>query len=141
MAPTARRGAQRNGERGQTQKPALDRGRNCPGVQHVVAQVRAVIHARHHHVMFIVEVPRNREMDAVGRGAGDVVDAGLGLEDAQGHIQRERIARATAIAIRGHHGDRHVGERGESLPQASNAFRTEAVVVAYQYLHSGGCGG
>ena len=73
-------------------------------------------------------------MNTVGRCAGDEVDAGLGFEYPQGDIEGQRIARATAIAVRRH--DRYLGERCEGLPQAADAFRAEAVVVADQYFQA-----
>ena len=80
-------------------------------------------------------------MDAISGRAWYVVDAGLCFEHAQGYIEGQRIAGTTAVTVGGHDGHRHVGERREGLPQAANAFRAEAVVVAYQYLHRGVYGG
>src|SRR3569833_1126210 len=74
-------------------------------------------------------------MDAIGRSAGDIVNAGLGFEDAQRHVQGERITGAAAIAVRRHDRDGHIGECGESLLQASDPGGAEAIVVTDQYLH------
>jgi hypothetical protein len=67
---------------------------------------------------------------AIGRRTGDVVDARLGLEYPQGYVQRQRITRAATITIRGH--DRNLGEGQQGLPEAADALRTEAVIVADQ---------
>ncbi len=55
-------------------------------------------------------------MDAVGRSARDIVHAGLCLEDPQRHVESERIARATAVAIGRHDRDSRTGKRGEGFP-------------------------
>jgi hypothetical protein len=69
-------------------------------------------------------------MHAIGGCAGDEIDAGLSFEYAERHVQGQRIARPAAVAIRGHHRDFGKGEKG--LPEAPDALRTEAVVVADQ---------
>ena len=74
-------------------------------------------------------------MDTISRGTRDVIDARLCFEDPQGDIQRQRIAGTTAISLRGHDGEGHSIERSQRVAQASNAFRTETVVVADQNLH------
>ena len=73
-------------------------------------------------------------MHAVGGRAGDVVHAGLGLEQAQRHIEREGIAGAAAIAVRRHHRD--LAERAASASaQARDALGPVAVIVADEYFH------
>ena len=135
MMTTARRGGQRDSYRGQPQEATLDGGRDCAGIQDVITQIGSVVHAGNHHVEFVVKVPGDREVDAISRRPRHIVDAGLGFKHAQRHVEGQRIAGATAVTIRRHDGDRHVGERGEGLPQAANTFCTETVVVADQYLH------
>src|ERR1700757_3843136 len=72
-------------------------------------------------------------MHAVGGRARDEVHSRLGLEDAQRHIEGERVAGTALVAIRGD--DRHLGQRRESLAQPANAFGSKAVIVADQDFH------
>ena len=120
MPAALRPGAQGDREGGQAEEPPFDGCRDRPGIQHVVAQILAVVDARNHHVVFVVKETGDRQMHAIRRGSGDEVHARLRLEHAQGHIQRERVAGTAAIAVRGHH--RHVGERGEDFSQAADAL-------------------
>ena len=95
------RGAQRHGDRRQAQEAPLDRGSDGAGIQHVVAQVRAVVHSRDDHVVLEVEQAGDRKVHAVRRCAGHEVHPGLGLEHAQRDIQGEGVAGAALVAVRG----------------------------------------
>ena len=108
-----RRRAQGNRDGGQAEEAPLDGRRHGAGIEHVIAQVRAVVDPGDHHVMLVVEQAGDREVHAVGRRALNVVDARLGLEHPQGHIEGQGVARATAIAVRRDDGD--LGEVCERL--------------------------
>src|SRR5882757_3810016 len=129
------RRTERDGKRRQAEKAALDGGRNRARIQYVVAEIRPVVDAGNHHVVFVVKETGDGEMDAISRGPGNIVHTGLRLEDAQRHVERERVARTAAIAVGGYYGHRHIGERGEGVSQTADAFCAEAVIVADQYLH------
>jgi hypothetical protein len=79
--------------------------------------------------MFVVKVPGNREMNAVGGRTRDVVHARLCFEYTQRHVEGEGVARATAIAVWSYDSHGHVCKGGKCLPQAADALRAEAVVV------------
>src|SRR5260370_41925364 len=85
--------------------------------------------------MFVVKEPGDRQMNAVCRCPWHIVDTRFRLENAQGNIERERVARAAAIAVGRHYGHRYIGERGEGVAQAADAFCAEAVIVTDQDLH------
>ena len=52
----------------------------------------------------------------------------------QRHVEGQRIARPALVAVGGDH--RHVGESGEGLAQAADAFGAKAVIVAHEDLHA-----
>ena len=110
----------------------LRRGRpieNLETVRRVVAEVGTVVDAGYDHVRLEGEQTRHGKMHAIGRRAFDEVHVRLRLTDAQRQLERERIAGATAIAIRRNHGE--VAQALERFAQRDDAARTVAVVVGY----------
>src|SRR5438045_3737187 len=77
---------------------------------------------------------RDRTVGA-GRGRGrDELGSRLGLDPPQRRVEGQRIARPALVAVGGYH--RHVGESGEGLAQAADAFGAKAVIVAHEDLHA-----
>ena len=81
--------------------------------------------------------PGDREVHAVRRRAvDDVVLALAELEDAQRHVERQRVAGAAAVAVGRDDGD--LGQRRKRVAQALQALGAIAVVVADENFHVGG---
>ena len=66
--------------------------------------IGAEIDARDHHVGQPVEQARHREVDAVGRRAVDEQEAVGRAANGQRPVERQRIRRAAAVALRRDHG-------------------------------------
>ena len=82
-------GLQRDGD-GRLAEEAPLRGRGHRArIQHIVAQVRAIVDARHHHVRLERKQSRDCQVHAVGGRALHVVHVGLGLRHAQRNFERE----------------------------------------------------
>ena len=124
---------QRDRDRGLAEEAALGGGGDRAGIQHVVAEIRAVVDAGDHHVGLERKQARDGEVHAVGRCAFDEVHVGFGLADAQRQFERERVARAAAIAIGRHH--RQIAQALEPLAQRVDAARAVTVVVGYEDSH------
>ena len=125
---------QRDRDGRQSQEAALDRGRDGAGIQHVVAEVRAVVDPRDDHVVVVVEQPGDGQMHAIRRRAvADVVSIGVMLKHAQRYVEREGIAGAAAITIRRDDGD--VRQRLQCLGEREQTVRAITVVVTDQDLH------
>ena len=75
------------------------------------------------------------EVDAVGGGAADVVEAVFGLFELQGAVEGERVADAAAVALGGDNA--HVGEFGGDAGEDGDALCEIAVVVADEDVHDG----
>jgi len=73
-------------------------------------------------------------MHAVGWRAGDAITSILQARHPDRLVQRKRIARARAIAIRRHHDD--FANDSETPRQNLDAGRIDAVVIAYEYSHA-----
>ncbi len=81
----------------------------------------------------VVEHPGDREMDAVGGGAIDVIEAVGGLAKRERTVERQRVARAAAVALGSDHG--HLADRAERLGERRDAGGEVTVVVADQDAH------
>src|ERR1700722_10172824 len=133
IARTPRLDAQRHRDGGETEKPALDRGRHRSRIQGVVAEIGSVIDPRHDDVVLEVEQAGNRQMYAIGRRAVDVVGVGVITGGAHRHIESERVAGAAAIPIRGHDGD---GAKGpDRRAERVQALCTVAVIIREKNFH------
>ena len=64
---------ERHRDRRQAQEAPFHRRGDGTRIDHVVAQVGAVIDARHHEVRLIVEESRQRKVHAIGRRTIDLV--------------------------------------------------------------------
>jgi hypothetical protein len=64
---------QRYGYRGNAEESALHRRRHGAGIQHVVAEVGAIVDAGNQDVGLLLEQPRDGDVHAIGRGAVNVV--------------------------------------------------------------------
>ena len=126
-------GVQRDRHGGLAEEAPFGRGRDRARIQHVVAEIGAVVDARDHHVGLERKQTRDRQVHAVGRRALHEVDIGFGLADAQRHFERERVARAAAIAVRRDH--RQVAEALERVAQRDDAARAVTIVVGYEDSH------
>ncbi len=126
---------QRNRDRRQAEEAAFDGRGHRAGIEHVVAEVGAVVDARDHHVVIDLafEQARDREVHAVRRGAVDEMAPGTVFGHAQRDVERQRVAGAAAIALGSHH--RHLGKRLQRVDEALQALGTIAIVVADQDSH------
>ncbi len=131
---TARVRAQRDRDRRQPEEAAFDGCCDGARVEHVVSEIGAIVDARHHHVVLVIEQPRDRQMHAVGRSSRHVVNASLGFVHPQGHIECQGIAGTTAIAVGGDDGD--LGDGQQRLAQAADSLGAVTIVIADQYLHT-----
>ena len=82
-------GVERDRDRGLAEKATFGRRGDRSRIQDVVAEVRAVVDARNHHVRLERKQARDGQVHAVGRRALHEVHIGLGLPDAQRHLERE----------------------------------------------------
>jgi hypothetical protein len=124
---------ERHGDRRDAEETALHRGRHGAGVQHVVAEVRAVIDPGDQHVGRLLEQTGDRDVHAIRRRTVHVVHVVLGALDAQRRIERQRVARAAAVAVR--RDDRDLREIGEMLRERPQAGREIAIVVGKEDPH------
>lgn len=126
---------QRNRDRGQAEEASLHGSSDRAGIEHVVAEVGAVVDARNHHVVIDLafEQARNGEVDAVRGGTVDEMAPGTVFGHAQREVERQGVAGAAAIALGSHH--RHLGKRPQRVDEALQALGTVAIVVADQDSH------
>ena len=127
---------QRHGDRRQAEEAPFHRRRDRAGIDDIVAEVRRVVDAGHHDVGLEVEQSGQREMDAVGRRARDAVAAVVHAGDADGLVERQRIAGARAVAIWRDDGD--AADDSQTFGQYAYAGRVDAVVVGNQNSHAVG---
>jgi hypothetical protein len=134
LAPL-RRPQQRHGHGRQPEEAAFDRGRDRARIQHVVAEVLAVVDPGNHHVEFEVEEPGQRDVHAVAGRAGHVPEAAVDLRDLHRQVERQRMAGTTLVAVGRDDGQvRKAIERGT---QRQDAARAVPVIVADENLQGG----
>ena len=118
---------------------ALHRRTHRAGIQHICAQVGAVVDAGEHQIRPLIQQGKQGQLDAVrgGAAAGPGLDAIIEqfispLRPYWG-LQGETVARSGALLIRTHH--THLVAAGQGrIGQSSNAFSEDPVVVADQDL-------
>ncbi len=125
---------QRHRDRRQTKETAFHRSGHGAGIDDVVAEVRRVVDAGDDDVGLEVEQSGECEMHAVGRRARDAVTSVVHASDADRLIERQRITRAGAVAIRSDDGD--AADDGQTLGQYAHARRVDAVIVGNQDSHA-----
>ena len=127
-------GAQRNRDRRQAEEAPLDRRRHGAGIQHVIAQVRAVVDAGDHHVVLDSRTGRKspgaRSRSACRRtkytpGSASKTRSGTSRVSELLAPLRLRSGATTVTSA----------ERRERLAQAPDALGAVAVVVADQNFH------
>ena len=72
-------------------------------------------------------------MNTIGRRAVDVKESVGGAAHAERTVERQRIARAAAVAFGCHHGD--LGDRADRLGEDGQSRREVTIVVAQQNVH------
>jgi hypothetical protein len=120
----------------QAEETTFDRGCYGARVQHVVAEVRAVVDAGDDHVVLFFEQAGDREMHAIRRCAVEHEVLALAeRQHAQRHVESERVAGAAAVAVG--RDDSDLAQLGQGIAQCSDPVGAIAVVVADENLHCG----
>jgi hypothetical protein len=122
----------------EAQETPLHRRGDGTRIDHVVAEIGAVIDARHHQVRLIVEESRQREVHAIGRRTIDLVAILPVLLDPERGRQGQRIARSRTIPIRRDHDN--VRDLRQCGGQRVDPGCEIPVIVTYKDFHysSGG---
>jgi len=129
-----------DGDRGQPEHDALERGRDGAGVGDVIAEVRPVVDAGDDQVgRETLDQPQAGEANAVdGSAVRGVAHRAVG-ERHLGHPQRparrDRARHRRAVAVRGDHGQADVLELHQRAPHRLKALGLDPVVVGEQDLH------
>ena len=123
------------GNGGEAEKVGFGGGGDGAGIEGVVTHVRAVVDAGQDQIRLEIGQGVQGEVDAVGGGAADVVEAVFGLFELQGAVEGERVADAAAVALGGDNA--HVGEFGGDAGEDGDALCEIAVVVADEDVHDG----
>ena len=129
-------GDQRHRHRRQAEEAAFHRRRHGAGIDHVVAEIRGVVDARHHDVRLELQHAGQRQVHAVGRRAGDAAGVVVDALQPDRQVERQRVAGAGAVAVGGdhHHFMAGLAQHGGEHPDAGGI---DAVVVADQDPHLG----
>jgi DNA-nicking Smr family endonuclease len=118
MRALCSRGDQRHRDRGQAQAAPFHRRRDGAGVDHVVAEVGAVVDAGEDDVRIAVQHAGQRQVHAVGGRAGDAPGVLVAAQRAHRLVEGEEIGSAGTVAVRGDDGDPMAGGA-----QASDRWR------------------
>ena len=121
------RHGQGQGHGGQAEEAAFHGSRDRAAVQDIVAEICAIIDARHHSVEGVLEQAGDGQQHAVRGGAIDEMPAGTGIVDAQRHFQREGVAGATAVGLWSHY--RQFTKTSEAVREGLEAGSAVAVIV------------
>jgi DNA-nicking Smr family endonuclease len=124
---------ERHGNCRQAEKSSFDGRGDCARIEHVIAEIRAIVDSRDNHVVLLVKQTGDRKVHAVCWRAVDEIPVLPIVEDSQWHIQRQRIARPAAIPIRSD--DRRRCQGGQCVDEGSQSFGAIAVVITDQNLH------
>ena len=122
--------AVRHGDAGDPGGKSLHRRGDGTRVQHVLAHVRAVVHARNDPVGALRHERAEREQDAIGRCAVDLECPVRSPMRPQRPVQRQRVRRAALLAVRSDHGD--LADVGADVGEQRDAGREHAIVVRNQ---------
>ena len=121
------RHGQRQGHGGQAEEAAFHGSRDRAAVQDIVAEICAIINARHHTVEGVFEQAGDGKQDTVRWGTVDEMPTGPGIMDPQRHFQREGVAGATAVSLGSHHGE--FAKTGQAVRKGLQAGSAVAVIV------------
>ena len=124
---------QGNGNRRKTQEAAFRRRGHRARIQHVVAEIGAMVDAGDDHIRILIEQSGQGQVYAIGRRAVHAINTVSRPVDAQRRIQSQRMTRAALIAIRRDNDD--VGEVRKRQRQRGEAIGLVAIIVTKQYSH------
>ena len=128
MAPGERDGDTRNAEHHR-----LHRCRHGTGVQHVLAHVRAVVHAGEAEVGRVGHQRFDREHDAVRRGAVHLERAVGAAGGPEWAMQGERVRGTALLSVGGDHG--HLADLAARIGEQGEPGGEDAVVVGDENVH------
>ena len=123
---------QRDGDAGDPEQRAFQRARDRARVGHVVAEVIALVDAGDDEIgraPGVIDL-RDRDVDAVGRRAVDLVDAIAQPLHPKRPAQRQRVADRAGFDVR--RDNRDFSEIGESCRQRMDAVRVDAIIIGYE---------
>ena len=119
---------ERDGHRRVPQKAPLHGGGHRSRIKYVIAEIGAGVDSGDDHVRLVIQQSGQGQMHAIRGRAGHVQKTVGGAVDAQGAVQRKRIAGAAAVAVRRDH--HHGTVAGQGLGQTHDTWRLVAVIVA-----------
>ena len=120
-------GREREGHRRQPEERALAGSAHRSRIEDVVAEVRATVDARKHQVGPARQQLDDGQVDAVGGGAVDGVDALLDPLRPQRVLEGERLRAGRHLAVGSHHV--HLAQRSQGRRQRLDARGVYPVVV------------
>src|SRR5690606_7549411 len=131
----------RGGYRADTAQRSFARGSHGTTVEHVVAQVEAMIEPRNDQIRFatqhaVLSVQRN--VNTIGRRTVDCENSRLGLPKAQRTIQAYRMARSALLCRRSTHD--HIRKVRQGITEVSQSRRSEEHTSELQSRENLVCG-
>ncbi len=125
---------QRHRHGGQAQEATFHRRRNSAGIDHVITEVGDVVDAGHDNVGLEFKQAGQRQVHAVGRGAGHRDGVMVDALEPYRQIQRQRVAGAGAIAVGCDHRNL-VPSLAQDRGKHPDACSVDTIVIADQDSH------